>query len=352
MVKNRKRRLLLRSLLIILILLIAFATYTIYDYYGRIYKPNVSLKSGETEFIYIRTGWKFDDVKKMLYEEGLILNPNSFEWMAEKKNYIGRVRPGRYKVAANMSNNGLINLLRSGEQSPLLITINNIRRKDELAAKIASQLEADSTAIIEMLNSKESLRKYGVNPEQALAFILPNTYEFFWNTSAEQFLDRMHREFEHFWNDERRAKADALNLSPVEVGILASIVEAETNKWDEMSRVAGVYINRLRRGMLLQADPTARFAANDPTIRRVLTKHTQIDSPYNTYIYPGLPPGPIGMPSTRTLDKVLNYEKHDYLFFCAKDDFSGYHVFARTNAQHEQNARKYWRALNARNIRR
>jgi UPF0755 protein len=250
-----------------------------------------------------------------------------------------------------MNNNEIINLLRSGRQSPVRLTFNNIKYKEHLAGRIGMQLEADSAELLKLLNSREALSKYDVTPDQALAFILPNTYEFLWNTSASEFLDRMYKEFNRFWTEERRKKAADLSLRPVEVGILASIVESETNKWDEMSRVAGVYINRLRKGMLLQADPTARYAANDPSIRRVLNRHLAIDSPFNTYIYAGLPPGPICMPSIRTIDKVLDYEQHDYIFFCAKEDFSGYHVFAKTNAQHEQNARRYRQALNARNIR-
>ena len=348
---KRSKKLILRSLLIFLILLFSALSYTAWELYKRVYQPNVVLESGRDTFIYIRTGWKFEDVKNMLYEKGLIRDRNTFEWLCEQKNYITQVRPGKYKVYSGMSNNDLVNLLRSGKQTPVRLSFHNIRYKPQLSGRIGKIIEADSTELLYLLNDEEEMQAYGFTSEQALAMLIPNTYEVYWNTSAREFLDRMHREYKNFWTKERLDKAEKIPLSPVSVSILASIVESETTKWEEMSRIAGVYINRLRKGMLLQADPTARYAANDPSIKRVLRKHLSIDSPYNTYIYPGLPPGPICMPSPITIDKVLNFEKHEYIYFCAKEDFSGYHVFAKTLAQHELNAAKYRRELNRRNIR-
>ncbi|HWL00047.1 MAG TPA: endolytic transglycosylase MltG, partial [Parapedobacter sp.] len=193
---------------------------------------------------------------------------------------------------------------------------------------------------------------YGFDSANFLSMFVPNTYELYWNTTTEQFADRMHNEYEKFWNDERRQKAETINLNPQEVAVLASIVKGEALHTDEMPAIAGLYLNRLRKGMLLQADPTVIFANNDFTIRRVLYRHLRTDSPYNTYLYRGLPPGPIMMPSIAAIDAVLNYQQHDYIYMCAKDDFSGYHNFAVTQAEHNINARKFQQALNERNIKR
>lgn len=351
MAKSQRKKRILRVLLIALLIIVAGVGYSAYELYNRAFRPNVVLRSSADAYIYLHTGWNFGQVRDMLYSQGVIQNRSSFEWLAEQKNYPNNVKPGRYKLKAGMSNNDLINMLRSGQQAPVRITFNNIRYPEQLASRIGKQLEADSTELLQKMKSAEAMSDYGLTPFQALVMMIPNTYEFFWNTSAEQFLERMYREYRRFWTEERKEKAARIPLTPVDVSILASIVESETNKEHEMSRIAGVYINRLKKGMLLQADPTAKYAANDPGIRRVLHRHLQIDSPYNTYLYPGLPPGPICMPSPVTIDKVLDYETHDYLFFCAKEDFSGEHVFAKTGAQHAQNAARFHRAMNQRNIR-
>jgi UPF0755 protein len=318
--------------------------------YHAIYQPNVFLGERKTTHIYIPTGSNYADVKGILYTKGIIINANTFEWLAEKKNYKNNIRPGRYLIREDMGNNELINLLRSGQQDPVKVTFNNIRQKEQLAGVLARQIEADSTSIIRLLNDREYLEKFQLNPETSKLLFLPNTYEFFWNTTAEQLMDRMYREYNTFWNEQRREKARNLNMSPEEVGTLASIVQMETIKPDEFSRVAGVYINRLRKNMRLQADPTVIFAVGDFSIRRVLNRHLAIDSPYNTYKNEGLPPGPITLPEPRVIDGVLNYEKHEYIYFCARHDFSGYHAFARTYSQHIANARRYQNALNQRRI--
>ncbi len=320
--------------------------------YHAIYQPNVFLGERKTTHIYIPTGSGFNDVKAILYKNGMIINTNTFEWLAEKKNYKENIRPGRYLIMEDMGNNELINLLRSGKQDPVMLTFNNIRTKEQLAGNISKQLEADSVSILKLLNDRELLHQYNLKPETSKLLFIPNTYEFYWNTSARQLFDRMHREYSAFWNEQRLQKTHRLNLTPVEIGVLASIVQLETSKRDEYARVAGVYINRLKKNMRLQADPTVIFAVGDLSIRRVLNRHLEIDSPYNTYKYDGLPPGPITLPETRVIDGVLNHEKHEYLYFCARDDFSGYHAFAKTYAQHLINARKFQQALNERNIRR
>jgi len=348
--KNRKTPFWLKVVISIVSILIITGGIAAYRLYHAIYEPNIFLGERKTTHIYIPTGSNFNDVKAILYENGMIVNTNTFEWLAEKKNYRNHIRPGRYLIHEDMGNNELINLLRSGNQDPVRLTFNNIRLKEELAGNIARQIEADSLSIIKLLNNPEVLKKYELTPETAKLLFIPNTYEFFWNTSAEQLLERMYREYNTFWNEERLRKAEAIDLTPLQVGTLASIVLAETSRPDEYSKVAGVYINRLKRNMPLQADPTIIFAVGDFSIRRVLNRHLEIDSPYNTYKNAGLPPGPITLPDTRVLDGVLNYQQHEYLYFCARDDFSGYHAFARTYSQHLANARRYQNALNQRRI--
>jgi UPF0755 protein len=295
--------------------------------------------------IYIPSESDYDDVKHILYSHGVILNRNSFEWLSERKKYPELVKAGHYLIKDGMSNDELINMLRSGEQVPVKVIFNNIRTREQFAKKIGEQLEADSASVIALLNDSAYIGQFGLVTETALTLFLPNTYEFYWNTDAEQFMERMNREYMTFWEGERERKAEALDLSRQEVVILASIVEKETNMNDEKATISGVYVNRLNRNWRLQADPTLVYASGDFGITRVLNVHKEIDSPYNTYKYPGLPPGPICIPSIASIDAVLNTEDHDYLFFCAKDDLSGYHVFARSITQHNRNARAYRRAI-------
>lgn len=320
--------------------------------YKVLYQSNVFLGERKNMHIFIPTGSNYQDVKRILTENGILLNVNTFEWLAERKNYPNNVKPGRYLIKANWGNNELINLLRSGQQDPVKLKFNNLRTKQQLAGSISKQLELDSLSLIRIIESNEEMGKYGLNSETAVLLFLPNTYEFYWNTSAEEFVERMSREYKNFWDDSRKEKAEKMGLNPVKVAILASIVQMETNKKDEMPRIAGVYLNRLKINQPLQADPSVVFAVGDFTIKRVLNKHLEYDSPYNTYKYAGLPPGPITIPEPTTIDKVLDFEQHNYFYFCAKDDFSGYHVFSRNYSQHLQNARRYQQALNARNIKR
>ncbi len=337
----------LRFLIFVVVVIAMVIAYYAYDY---LYKENVYLAGKESVFVYIPTGSTYSDVKNILYDKDIIINKKTFEWVAERKNYPNHIRSGKYKLSPGMGNNELVNLLRSGQQTPVMLTFTNIRTKEQLAGVVSRHLEADSMSILNKLNDPEVMAEYGFTTEQAKLMFVPNTYEFFWNTSARQLLNRMKREYDRFWNDKRTQQAEEINMSPVEVGILASIVQLETNKKDEKARIAGVYINRLNRGMALQADPTVVFAVGDFTINRVLNRHLEFDSPYNTYIYRGLPPGPITLPEPYTIDQVLNYEKHDYLYFAAREDFSGYHNFAKTHSQHVANARRYRQALNERRI--
>lgn len=339
-----------------LALIIIFAlTFTVISIvivgYRMFLAPAMHIPDGDFVHIYISTGWDFDETMQMLEKENLLLHPKAFKKLAEFKKYPQRIRPGRYKVTHEMSVNDLVTLLRSGQQDPVNVVFNNIRTPQQLAGRIARQIEADSASLLSAFLDSSNFQKYGIQQHQHAMMFIPNTYEFFWNTTSEGFMERMHKEYEAFWNSQRLEKLKAIKLSKAAAVVLASIVEMETQKNDEKARIAGVFMNRLRIGMRLQADPTLVFAHGDFTMRRVLNHHKQIDSPYNTYRYAGLPPGPISYPSISSIDAVLNYETHDYLYFAAREDFSGYHNFARTYQQHLVNARKYHQALNERNIR-
>ncbi len=319
-------------------------------FYSRVFAPNVNPDDDQAEDLYIYTGSSLDDVVQILRDSNLIRNTDSFVWLARRKNYDSHVNPGHYVISPGMNNNELINLLRSGRQTPVDVTFTNVRSIPVLASVVAGQLEADSASIVKLLHDERFLSSLDINRQTVPGLFIPNTYEFYWNTGARGFISRMKKEYDRFWKGKRRLEAEKINLTPMEVSTLASIVDEETNMADEMPTIAGVYINRIKKGIPLQADPTIRFALGDFSIRRVLKKQLEIDSPYNTYIFAGLPPGPIRIPSITAIDAVLNYEHHNYYYFCAKSDFSGYHAFAKTLAQHNQNARLYQKALNRRKI--
>lgn len=320
------------------------------SYYRAYFSPNVVLKEEKEHFIYIPNQADFEMVVTLMTNENVLKNNTSFIKVAEHKGYPAKIKGGRYRITSGMSNHQLLNLLISGRQAPVRFTFNNIRTREDLARVVSRKLEADSAHLVSLLYNDEFMQVHGMTAETALALFIPNTYEFYWNTTAEGFVERMAREYKIFWTEERKAKAVAANLTPVEVCILASIVDEETIKNDEKSTVAGLYINRLRKGIRLQADPTIKHALGNFQVKRILSKDLEIDSPYNTYIYAGLPPGPIRIPSVSGIDAVLNYQQHDYLYMCAREDFSGYHNFARTLDQHNRYAAKYRRALRDRNI--
>lgn len=311
----------------------------------------ISIKPvGDKSIIYIPEGASYSQAMDSIRASLEIKNLKVLEWVAEKKNYPARIKPGRYIIDREFSCNGLINLLRSGRQNSVRITFTNIRTLNDLSGKIGGQIQADSSQIIAFLSDPGNYRKDGFTRENVISVFIPNTYEIFWNTDAGDLYSRMLREYRKFWSKERLEKTEEINLTPAEVSILASIIDDEVAKADEKPRIAGVYLNRLRRGIPLQACPTIKFALNDFTITRVLYKHLQTDSPYNTYKFKGFPPGPIGCPSIEGIEAVLNAEKHDYLYFAAKADFSGYHNFSRTLSEHNRYAAIYQRELNKRKI--
>ena len=345
---TKKRKIIVIT--VCLITLICMGAATCFYAYRILLHDNVQCK--ENTLIYIPTHSTYQQVIDSLKTNKILYNYNSFNRIAHLKKYPQKVKDGCYKITPSMSNNSIVNMLRSGNQEPVRLTFNNIRTKKAFAKKIAGQLEITEEEILNLLTDSRFTDQYHFDTNTILTMFIPNTYEVWWNISAENFMERMFNEYNKFWNQNRCQKAAELQMSKAEVAILASIVEEENHLADEQPVIAGLYINRLRKGMLLQADPTLKYALNDFTIQRILNKDKEIASPYNTYKYQGLPPGPIRIPSIQAIDAVLNYAHHDYLYMCAKEDFSGRHNFAKTNAQHERNAAKYRHALNQRGIKR
>lgn len=337
-------------IIFLVIVIITIGSFSAIWYNKLLNKPILTLKGSTSYTLYIPSNWDYEDLKNYFIKEELISDIEVFDIMSSIKKYDLKIKPGKYKLAKDINANQLVNKLRSGDQTPVKVTFNNIRFLPKFASKVCQNLEFDSIALMSVLNDKEFIKELGYNEETIISLFLPNTYEFWWNTSPKDFILRMKKEHDNFWDEERIAKANKINLNIVEVNILASIVQEETNKTAEMSRIAGVYINRLKIGMPLQADPTARFAYGDFSVKRVTYDYLKIDSPYNTYMYKGLPPGPICMANPITIDKVLNYETHKYYYFCAKADNSGTHAFASNLRQHNNNANLYHRWLNKQKI--
>lgn len=305
----------------------------------------------ETIYICIDRETDFDGLLRFLTDSAAAKHIGWFRRMAELSDYPENMRTGRYAVTPGMSSLKLLDVLRKGQQTPVRITFNNIRFPKDLATRLDEQLMLTADDILVRLTDPARCDSLGFNTETIRAMFIPNTYEVYWNISPDRFLERMKKEYDTFWNEKKRAQAESIGLTPTEVSILASIVEEETAAAAEYPVVAGLYINRLHRGMLLQADPTVKYAAGDFTLQRVLYAHLEIDSPYNTYIYAGLPPGPLRIPGIQGLNAVLNYTKHNYLYMVAKEDFSGRHNFAATLTEHNRNANRYRAELNRRNIR-
>ena len=312
--------------------------------------PNVFTKGIEDGYLLVYENTTFDELVDQLTEKTRVKKINTFKQTARAMKFTN-VKSGRYKIVNSMNNITVVRMLRNGNQTPVQLTFNNIRTKEQLASRLSQQLMPDSTEILLLLNDTAFLSKYGVNPYTSVSLFLPNTYEMFWNVKAERIFERMHREYEKFWNDVRKQKAAAIPLSQDQVSTLASIVDSESNVVSEKPIIAGLYLNRLKKNMPLQADPTVIFAVGEFSIRRVLHEHLRIESPYNTYRNTGLPPGPIRIPTLSGLDAVLNFDKNDYIFMCAKETLNGEHNFAATWAEHRINAAKYQKALNERGIR-
>ncbi|KAB1067255.1 endolytic transglycosylase MltG [Tamlana haliotis] len=321
--------------------------------YKAMLKPNTAFNN-ESAYVFIPSGANYQEVRAQL--EPLLVDIDAFDDLAKQKKYMANVKAGRYEIKKGMNNNDIINSIRS-KNLPIRLSFNNQESLEKLAGRVSEQIEADSLSLIEAMKDSEFLKQNDFSTATALGMYVPNSYEFFWNTSAEGFRERMLKEYKAFWNPSRRKKAKDINLSVDQVIALASIVHEESKQASELPRVAGVYMNRIRVGMPLQADPTLKYAAyqlpeyKDTVIKRVLNVHKEIDSPYNTYIHRGLPPGLIAMPDITAIDAVLNYEKHDYFYFVADAKRLGFHKFSKTLAQHNRYAAEYWRYLSSQGIR-
>jgi len=315
--------------------------------YNMLYKQ---FRNTESVYIFIDGNKNFDDLINQLEEKADLASDKTFRLFADKMNYRNNMRTGRYELKKGESTIKFIRKLRSGNQSPLNITFNNIRTKEDLSGRIASQLMIDSTELLSTLNDSAKVKTLGFNSNTIVSMFIPNTYEVYWDSSIDNLLKRLKKEYDEFWNNERKSKAEKLGLSQTDVSTLASIVEEECTFTDEYPVVAGLYLNRIKKNIPLQADPTVKFAVGDFSLKRILFKHLETDSPYNTYKISGLPPGPIRVPSIKAIDGTLNAQNNNYLYMCAKEDLSGRHNFATNLAEHNANAARYQRALNQRGI--
>lgn len=330
-----------KTITIIIVLLCLVGGYSAWQVFG----PTVSAPEGK--YFYISTGMPYSEVKRSLLEKDIVGNAFFFDLLSKQIKYPAKVKAGRYEISKGMSLYKLLRMLRSGNQAPVNLVINKVRTKEDLAQKIAANFETDSVTVMQYMSNEEVLRKYKVNDNTFMATVIPNTYSILWNTAPAKIFDKLYAAKEKFWTAERMAKANALNLTPDQVYTMASIVEEETNKEDDKGKIASVYLNRIKKGMRLQADPTVKFALKDFTIKRVRHGHLAFASPFNTYQNAGLPPGPICTPSIKTIDAVLNAPKTDFIYFVARPDFRGYSNFATTYEQHLIFAKQYQQALDS-----
>ena len=338
------KKVLLYSFLIIA----CVGSFIAYKYYNYIFASNVQLDESEID-IHIPSDGTMHTLMDSLVGRNAIIDTTSFKWVADRMKF-KNVKPGKYTIKNNWTNKDLIGLLRSGRESSVKLTFNNLRHIKDVAGVISKEVEVDSVSLLNYLTSDEAIELTGLTKETMMTLFIPNTYELYWDLGARDIVERFLQERRKFWTDDRLKKAEAIGLTKEEVYTMASIVQKETNLNSEKPTIAGIYLNRIKKGILLQADPTVVFGVGDFTIRRVLNKHLEYDSPYNTYIYEGLPPGPIYMPDISTIDAVLNAEDHNYIYFCASPGYNGKHQFAKTLSQHLANARKYHNWLNKEKI--
>lgn len=312
--------------------------------------PNINTQSQSTKYLYVYPGSTWDQVVDSLSARVDVRHGGDLRMMLKNMSKVSEPKVGAYRVEPNSTTLDLYKQLAFGHQSPVRLVIRSLRTPEEMWQRLSEQVMADSAEIARAMTDKELLKELGVSDSTLAYNIVPNTYEVYWSISPEKLVRRLKKEADSFWTDKRRAQADSLGISTREVIILASIVEEESNMVDEYPLIAGLYLNRLRLGMPLQADPTVKYAVGDFGIRRIRGAHLAVENPYNTYKYAGLPPGPIRIPSTAAIDGVLGAKGHKYLYMCAKADFSGYHAFAENFAEHQKNAQAYTRALNERGI--
>lgn len=333
------------GMVIFSVILTSFSFYFYQVFYGANF-----LQESSASALLIDRDDTFDSLRNKLYDTRIVDDVLSFSFVAKVLGYQDNVKPGLYLFDSKMTNLQAVRRLRAGDQIPIDLTFNNVRFKEDLVEKITINSGIDKTEFLNLLNDESYANELGFTKETVMAMFIPNTYEVYWTISSKELFKRMKNEYDKFWNSDRKARAKAIGLSPMEVSTLAAIVQDECSIGSESPKIAGLYVNRIKKNMLLQADPTVKFALGDFSIQRLLTADTRIDSPYNTYKYRGLPPGPINLPTIASLESVLNYEKHDYIYMCAKEDFSGFHRFAKTLKEHNKNARLFQNEMNRRKI--
>lgn len=336
--KNRK------TFVILLVIFTGLASTFSFYFYQVIKSPNLQIDRESISFV-IPEGATFRSVQDTLYKYGIVNDMVSFSFIAKLMNYTEAIKPGLYAIDRNMSNIEAIRRLRAGDQVPSRITFSNARIIDDLYEPVTRYIALSPEEFKNALDNYIAINDEGFVSQTIISMFIPNTYQVYYTISAEELVERINTEYEAFWNQERKEKAESIGLTPLEVSILASIVQAEAKIDEESKIIAGLYMNRLKQGIPLQADPTLVFAGGDFTLKRVLNEHKEAESPYNTYKNKGLPPGPINMPSIHSINAVLNYTKHDYIYMCAREDFSGYHYFTASYAEHTRNAEKYQRKL-------
>lgn len=342
MATGRKKRTGWKTLLVIILIVGAAGAFLVWG-------PNTgSLKNGQ--YLFIRTGASYGEVLHQLDTGGYVREMNSFKMLAERANYPAKVKAGKYHIKPGMSNYNMVRMLRNGSQSPVKLVINKLRTKQDLVRFVSSQLEADSASMWKLLRDSAFLAEYNLDTNTALSAIMPDTYEFYWNTTAEKAFRKIAKKYTKFWNAERVAKAKEKGLSPADVMNMASIVDEETNKLSDKPLIASVYLNRIAKSIPLQADPTVKFAIGDFSIKRVTGAHLKCQSPYNTYINKGLPPGLICTPTESAINAVLNAPQTDYIYFCATPALDGSSAFTASYEEHLKNAKAYAEELNRRGI--
>ncbi len=342
--KRAKRTFIRRVMALFVVLLLAAGFWA----YRMVLASNFSIK--ETTYVYVDSQKNFNDLCNQLKDSASCKSLTSFKQLAYLIGYPDKMKTGRYAIEPGTGNLRLLKNLIGGLQSPIRITFNNIRLRTDLAQRLDDQLMVTKDELLTRFADSAYCAELGFTTETIQCMFIPNTYELYWDITPDNFMKRMQKEYKAFWTADRLAKAAKIGITPVQVSVLASIVEEETAKADEMGMVAGLYLNRLQINMPLQADPTVKYAVGDVTLKRIMFEHLQVESPYNTYKHTGLPPGPIRVPSIKGINAVLNHDQHNYIYMCAKEDFSGRHNFASTLAEHAKNANRYRAELNRRQI--
>ena len=332
-----KKRIALITLAVLLLILSLIA----WDFLG----PATAF-SRDKYYLFVRTGMNYNQLLELIKKDTVVKHPAVFSWLAKSMDYPVNIKAGRYEIKDGESLVSLIRKLKNGHQAPVNLVITKLRTKEDLSALVGRKLECDSVAFFHFLENNDSLAEYHLDSNSVMTTIFPNTYSYFWNTGPKKIFSKLFTEYNEFWNQQRRERATEAGLNPQSVYIIASIIEEETTKKEDKGKMASVYINRLHKNMKLAADPTIKFALRNFELKRIYDKYLEVESPYNTYRYAGLPPGPICTPSLETIEAVLDAPKTNYLYFVAKPDFSGYSNFAESFKEHMTNAKAYQKSLN------